>query len=155
MIWLKGKFRRAGAALCVVLMGVFALAVSANAVNRIQHASGAMLPHTHTLFSEMLLEDHHDSDHHHEAVAASHHHDDAADHHDDLNADQEEVVPSSNGAQPHHHGDTGASLVILGSPPPTLVTLAEQRQDMAFVRFTVSVQHALPERPPRMSDIAI
>ena len=153
-------FRRAGAALCAALMLVFALASAANAVNRIQHATGQLLPHQHTMFSEMLVDDHHaaaddhDDDHHHDRITADA---DQSGHPDVLEPSESgaDAADISNNTHHHHHGDAGGSVLILGSAQAVTFTPPEQRQGIIRARFSIIVRQTLPERPPRATHIAV
>ena len=153
-------FRKAGAALCAVLMLVFALASAANAVNRIQHATGQLLPHQHTMFSKVQVDDHHAAaydhydDHHHDHIAANA---DQSGHLDDLETSESRADAADilNNTHHHHHGDAGGSVIILGSAEAVLSTPPEQRQGSIRSCFSIIVRQTLPERPPRATHIAV
>lgn len=161
MSWLSGQtYRKVSGTVCVALMLVFALASSANAVNRLQHATGQVAPHQHAMFSELLMDDHavaddHDADHFHDPIAADTGHDD---HHDALEVSTDTgdgADFAAKNAHHHQHGDTGGSLVILGPAQTMPSAPPELRQDIVRGRFLIIVRQTLPERPPRTSHIAI
>tara|TARA_R110000850_G_scaffold100755_1_gene208442 strand:+ start:364 stop:795 length:432 start_codon:yes stop_codon:yes gene_type:complete len=135
-------FDRLTAALCALLMIVYAATMPAKAADQIEHAPALMIAHEHSGPESFSLDTVHD------------HHDAHAEHHEDTSDGENEPSDLAAGGH-HHHGDSGPNLIVPdaaaahGAAPSANLHEADGERQIAGLRSPG------PERPPRSISLTI
>lgn len=125
--------RRAGAALCAVLVLVFAQAAVASAVGDVEHLFVGHQDHHHMMFSDVTLDFHHDN-----ADSDGPHHD----------------LGTKTPGHHHHNGDLGSSNLLPVTAPDALSHRIGISEPLSEDNGMAKTRLELPERPPRTGHIA-
>ncbi len=130
------------AALCVLLMTVYAATVPAKAVDQIRHAPTVMMAHDHSSAADFAIH----------AVPGSHA--DHAEHFGDAPADEEPGNPLA-GSHHHHHGDSGPNLLVPDAASAAAIPASSRLHTFGRDRHVAGLRSIGPERPPRTTPLTL
>lgn len=128
------------AALCALLMMVYAAAMPARAAHQIQHGPTVMIEHDHSAADDFSLE------------AVDDHHGAHADHHDDAPDGDNEPGDNLAGGH-HHHGDSGPNLLVPNATAAGAMAASPRLHGFEKDRPIAGLRSIGPERPPRTTPL--
>lgn len=130
------------AALCVLLMMVYAATAPAKAVDQIRHAPTVMMVHDHSGTVDFAIH----------AVPGSH--DDHAGQSGEAPADEEPGNPLAGGHH-HHHGDNGPNLLVPDAASAAAIPASSRLHAFGRDRHVAGLRPIGPERPPRTTPLTL